>query len=181
MNDELLSPSQFADLLGKPPSVSAAWDSFALQVIDPPLHVTTAFADHVLGLHISGSHYLHHNCGGRSAQGRSDPGAVHVYPAGVKATFDASAACRNIVLFIPDAFLSRVIAEHWEADPGKVELICQFLGRDRVIEEIMTRLSLEAKTEAPTVQLYAESACEFLAHHIVHRYSSLSTPPVELS
>jgi hypothetical protein len=99
-----------------------------LQVIDSPLHLTTAFADHHVGLHISGSHYIHANCGGRPAQGRSDP------------------------------------------EPSTW-----------VIEEIMIRLSFEAKSEAPTVQLYAESAGEFLAHHIVHTYSSLSTPPLQLS
>ena len=61
-----------------------------------------------------------------------------------------------------------------QADPARVELIGHFLIRDRVIESVMTRLAVEAKRGSPLGNLYAESACEFLAHHIVCSYSSLS-------
>jgi AraC family transcriptional regulator len=82
-----------------------------------------------------------------------------------------------MVLFVPDAFLSRVLTEHWAADPHNVEIRWQCLVRDRVIEGVMTRLAFEAQSGSPRGQLYAESACEFLAHHVIHAYSSLSTPP----
>jgi hypothetical protein len=54
-------------------------------------------------------------------------------------------------------------------------MMWQFLGRDRVIEDAMTQLAMEAKSGSPSGRLYAESACEFLAHHIIHSYSSMST------
>ena len=170
-----VSPWQFVNLLSAPPDVSAAWNPFVLQRIDAPQHLkATTFADHVLGLHISGVHRLRHVFGGRVSEGRSDPGAVHLVPAGVDLTVDSTAPSRALVLFIPDAFLSRVITEHWEADPRRVELVRQFLVRDRVVDSVMTDLELEALHGAPLGRLYAESACEFLAHHIIHAYSSIA-------
>jgi AraC family transcriptional regulator len=125
-------------------------------------------------LHISGTHHLRHVLGGRVSEGRSDPGALNAIPAGVDMVVDLNAPARGLVLFIPPAFLWRVIAEHWHADPTRVELVRHFLIRDRVIESAMTRLAAEAKLGSPLGNLYAESACEFLAHHIVYSYSSLS-------
>jgi len=169
-----VSASQFGSLLPAPPEVSAAWNTLALRRIDAPQHLETTFADHVVTLHISGTHRLRHVLGGRVSEGRSDPGALNAIPAGVDMVVDLNAAARGLVLFIPPAFLSRVIAEHWNADPTRVELVRHFLIRDRVIESVMTRLAVEAKRGSPLGNLYAESACEFLAHHIIHSYSSLA-------
>ena len=171
-----VSGSQFVDLLPTPPEVSAEWNTFAFHLIDAPLQVTTRFADHVLGLHVSGAHRIRQEVDGRSAEGLSAPGAVSLIPARLSATFEASAPARVMMLFIPDAFLSRVLG-YWEADPGKVEIRWQSLVRDRVIEGVMTRLALEVQDGAPHGRLYAESASEFLAHHVIHAYSSLSTTP----
>jgi AraC family transcriptional regulator len=47
-----------------------------------------------------------------------------------------------------------------------------------VIEAITLSLAREAASIAPAGRLYMESGCEFLAHHLIYRYSSLSpTPP----
>src|SRR6202034_1234889 len=51
------------------------------------------------------------------------------------------------------------------------------LIRDPVIEEITVNLAREVVAGSPAGRLYADSACEFLAHHLIHRYSSLSRPP----
>jgi AraC family transcriptional regulator len=175
-----VTASQFVSLLPAPPDVSAAWNTFSLQRIDAPRHIETTFADHVVTLHISGTHRLRQVLGGRVSEGRSDPGALNAIPAGVDMVVDMAAdnaAARGLVLFIPRAFLSRVIAEHWNADPTRVELVRQFLIRDRVIESVMTRLAVEAKRGSPLGNLYAESACEFLAHHLIYSCSSLSGHP----
>jgi AraC family transcriptional regulator len=142
-----------------------------------PLQVTTKFEDHVLGLHVSGKHFSRQEVDGRAAGGPSAPGAINLIPARLRAAFEADAPARVLMLFVPDAFLSRVLAEHWAADPQNVEIRWQCLVRDRVIEGVMTRLALEAQSGSPRGRLYAESACEFLAHHVIHAYSSLSTPP----
>src|SRR5258708_31573667 len=84
-------------------------------------------------------------------------------------------------LCIPNIFLSRVIAEEWGVEPGKVEIVGQFLVRDPVVEAVMTRMALEAQNGSPSGQLYSESASEFLARHIIHSYSSLAKPPLRLA
>ena len=174
--------SGFADLLNAPPNTSAAWDAFSLFVVRAtPGQATGAFADHALGLYLSGRHRIRREMDGRPVEGWSDPGTVNLTPPNVEATWQASGPSRAIVLLIPDAFLSRVISEHWEADPRNVEIIPQFLSHDPVIQGVATRLALEAQSGSTPERLYAESACEFLAHHMIHSYSTLSAPPPRAS
>ena len=143
--------------------------------------VSGEFRDHVLGLYVGGRHRASRQIGGRSVSGWTDPGTMNFHPAGLRGTWEAGGSSRAITLLLPVAFFSRVISEHWEVDPGRVEVIPQFLVRDPVIDGIATRLAWEAQHKSPSGRLYAESACEFLAHHIIHSYSSLSTPPPRIS
>ncbi len=180
MDQSPISASRFADVLPTSPRAAAAWGIFAAYVVEPPPHFAGQFSDHLLSLQLSGTCRFRQQIGARSVEGWSSPGCVHLLPANLDAKFDGrdhSGASRAIALFIPEAFLSRVIAQDWEAEARDVEVFPQFLGRDRVMEAVLTRLGLEAQNDAPSGQLYAESACEFLAHHIVHAYSSLSTHP----
>jgi len=181
MDQRLVSASRLADLLPAPPKTLAG-TPFPVHVVDAtPLRAATAFADPVLGLYTSGRHRIRRKAGGRLAEGWTDPGTVNITPANVYGTWEADGPSHAIVLFVPDAFLSHVIAEHWEADPRRVEIIPQFLVRDPVIEAVVTRLAVEAQEGSPSGTLYAESACEFLAHHMIQAYSSLSRPPPRLS
>jgi AraC family transcriptional regulator len=81
------------------------------------------------------------------------------------------------VVFIRESLLSRVILENWGADPRSVEIVPQFLVRDPVIESVVTQLAVEARNGSPSGLLYAQSACEFLAYHLVQRHSTLSKQP----
>jgi AraC family transcriptional regulator len=119
--------------------------------------------------------------GGRPVEGWSDPGTVNLTPANLEATWRASGPSRAVVLLIPEPFLARVISEHWKADPRKVEIIPQFLAHDPVIQGVATRLALEWQRGSQPDRLYAESACEFLAHHMIHSYSTLSAHPARAS
>jgi len=177
MDGQPISTAKFVDLLPTPPHVSLAGKAFVLYVYDAPLHSTVTFTDHALGLHISGAHRVRQQVCGRVAEGRSDPGIINLVPAHLTLTVDASAPARIMVLFLSEAILSRVIAEHWDIDPRNVELLWQPIKRDRVVESVMTGLALDAQKGSPSGQLYAESACEFLTHHIIHSYSSLSPAP----
>jgi AraC family transcriptional regulator len=177
MDQRLISPSRFADLLPAPPK-TLAQTPFPLHVVDTtPLQASAAFSDPVLGLYKSGRHRIRRRAYGRLVEGWTDPGAVNISPANAYGTWEASGPSRAVVLFVPDALLSRVIAEHWEADPRRVEIIPQFLVRDPVIEAVVTRLAVEAQEGSPSGDLYADSACDFLAHHLIQAYSSLSRPP----
>ena len=136
-----------------------------------------AFTDHLLASQISGRCRLRQEVSGRSVERWSGPGAVSLAPANVEGTWDATGPSRIFHLYIPHAFLSRVIAEDWDVEPGKVEIVGQFLVRDPVIEGVLNRMALEARNGSPSGSLYAESASEFVARHIIHSYSSLSKPP----
>src|ERR1700676_1406457 len=99
--------------------------------------------------------------------------------AGVKTTWEThnnSGTSRAASVFIPYSFVSRAVAQDWDVEPRRIEIVRQFLVRDPVIAGVLTNLAIEATSESPS-DLYAESACAFLAHHVVRKYSSLSTRP----
>jgi AraC family transcriptional regulator len=181
MEREPLSASTLVDVLPAKPTLSAAWNTFSLFVADTPLQATASFADVGLGLYISGRHRIRRDLGHRSVEGWSDPGTINLTPPSLEAKWEASASSRAAVLFIPQAFLARVISEHWEADPRNVEIIPQFLIRDNLMEALVRQLMIEGKNGSPSGRLYAESVCEFLAHHLIHSYSSLSVHPPQHS
>jgi AraC family transcriptional regulator len=167
--------SQLIAHLPASPQVSVEWNSFSVFVVDvTPLHASVTFDDLALGLYTAGRHRIRRRMGGRVVEGWSDPGTLNMTPPNVDGSWEAEASSQAIVLTIPQAFLSRVIAEHWETDPRGVEIAPQFLARDRVIEAVMTRLALKAQHGSDSDSLYVASACEFLAHHIIDGYSSLS-------
>ena len=177
MDKSAVPASRSSDLLRALPKVSAAWDAFSLFVVGAtPLQATGAFADNALGVYLNGRNRIRREVGGRSVEGWSDPGTMNLTPANFEATWEASGPSRAVVMLIPDSFLSRVISEHWEADPRNVDIIPQFLMHDPVIQGVATRLAQEVQSGSPSERLYAESACEFLAHHIIHSYSTLAAP-----
>ena len=181
MEREPLSASGLVDILPAKPTVSADWNTFSLIVADTPLHATASFAETALGLYVSGRHRVRRELGRRSIEGWSDPGTINLSPSGLEAKWEASSSSRAVVLFVPQTFLARVIAEHWEADPCNVEIIPQFLIRDPLIEAVVRQLMIEGRNGSPSGLLYAESACEFVAHHLIHFYSSLSAHPPQHS
>ena len=175
-----ISAVQYPQVLPIQAKVSAAWSAFTAHVVDvhADFSETMTFADHVLSLRLSGTCRLRQSVGRQSLVGRSGPGSMNVIPANLTAKWEASAmpqGARTITFFVPHAFLGRV-AEQSGLDSKKIEIIPQFLTHDPVMESVLTRLAIEVQTSSPSGQLYAESACEFLAHHLIHAYSSRSTP-----
>src|SRR5258706_10348810 len=172
--------SRLVDVLPASPKVAAEWNPFSLFVVDAtPLHASIAFGDLALGLYTAGRHRTRRRMGRRVVEGWSDPGTLNMTPPKIDGSWEAEGSSHAIVLTIPHAYLSRVISEHWESDPRGVEIAPQFLARDRVIEAIMVCLALKAHHDSDS--LYVASACEFLAHHIIDRYSSLSKPALRYS
>ena len=171
--------AEFTELLGVSPRESAGWDPFFLQIVDDtPLQARVYFRDLALGVYLSGRHMIRRQIGNSVVEGWSDPGTINLTPPGVEGTWEASGSSRAAVVVIRPEFLSRAIEEHWGADSSKVEIKKQFLIRDPVIEAITLNLAREAAGGSPAGRLYVESGCEFLAHHLIYRYSSLSpTPP----
>src|SRR5467141_5401525 len=98
MDKPAVTASRFADLLRAPLNTSAAWDAFSLFVVGAtPAQATGAFADHALGLYLSGRHRIRREMAGRLVEGWSDPGTLNLTPANVEATWQASGPSRAIV------------------------------------------------------------------------------------
>jgi AraC family transcriptional regulator len=173
------SPADFTELMGLSPGGLAGWDPFLLQIVDDtPRHARVCFRDLALGVYLSGRHMVRRQIGACVVEGWSDPGTINLTPPGVEGTWEASASSRAAVVVIRPEFVSRAIEEYWGADSSKVEIEKQFLIRDPVIEAITVNLARETAGGSPAGRLYVESGCEFLAHHLIYRYSSLSpTPP----
>jgi AraC family transcriptional regulator len=170
--------AEFTELLGVSPTESASWDPFFLRIVDDtPLQARVYFRDLALGVYLSGRHMIRRQIGNSVVEGWSDPGTINLTPPGVEGIWEASASSRAAVVVIRPEFLSRAIEEHWGADSRKVEIKKQFLIRVPVIEAITLNLAREAAGGSPAGRLYAESCCEFLAHHLIYRYSSLSPSP----
>ena len=179
MNQARPLAADFTELLGVSSKESPGWDPFLLRILDEtPLYARVVFRDLALGVYLSGRHMIRRQIGAKVVEGWSDPGTINLTPPGVEGIWEASASSRAVVVVIRPEFISRAVEEHWGADSSKVEIIKQFLIRDPVIEAITLKLAREAVGGSPAGRLYAESSCEFLAHHLIYRYSSLSpTPP----
>jgi len=170
--------AEFPELLGASPRESAAWDPFFLRIVDDtPLQARVYFRDLAIGVYLSGRHKIRRQIGNSVVEGWSDPGTINLTPPGIEGTWEASASSRAAVVVIRSEFVSRAIEEYWGADSSKVEIEKQFLTRDPVIEAITVNLAREAVGGSPAGRLYAEIGCEFLAHHLIYRYSNLSSPP----
>ena len=173
-----ISPSQFADSFPTARIKSASSKCFSRHVVDAtPLEASATFTETAMGLYTAGRHRIRRKQGGRLVEGWSDPGTVNLSPANFYARWEADGSSNSIVVFVHDALLSRVILENWGTDPRSVEIVPQFLVRDPLIEAVVTQLAIEADNDSPSGLLYAESACEFLAHHLIQRYSTLSKTP----
>jgi AraC family transcriptional regulator len=139
-----------------------------------PREASGTFTQTVLGLYTAGRHRVRRRQGRRQVEGWSDPGTVNLSPANFSANWEADGSSQAVVVFLHDSLLSRVILENWGVDPNHIEIVPRFLVRDSVIESVVTQLAVEARSGSPSGLLYAESACEFLAYHLVQRHSTLS-------
>jgi AraC family transcriptional regulator len=174
----LISPSQFADLFPPERIDSATSKYFSGHLVNAtPREASGTFTETVLGLYTAGRHRVRRRQGRRLVEGWSDPGTVNLSPANFHASWEADGSSQAIVVFVRDSLLSRVILENWSADPRNIEIQPQFLVRDPVIESIVTQLAVEARNGSPSGLLYAQSACEFLAYHLIQRHSTLSKTP----
>jgi AraC family transcriptional regulator len=174
----LADPPEFTQFMGVSPGDAAAWDPFLFQIVEQtPLLARACFSDLALGLYLSGRHRIRRQIGASVVEGWSDPGSINLTAAGVEGTWEASASSRSAVVVIRSEFLSRAIEEHWGVDPGKIEIANQFLVRDPVVEAVVLRLAKDAMNPSHAGRLYVDSGCEFLVHHLLYHYSSLSPAP----
>jgi AraC family transcriptional regulator len=178
LHRQLISPSRFADLFPAGRIHSANSTYFSGHIVNgTPREASGTFTETVLGLYTAGRHRVRRRQGSRVVEGWSDPGSINLSPANYSASWEADGSSHAIVVFVGDSLLSRVTLENWGVDPSRIEIVPEFLVRDPVIESVVTQLAVEARSGSPSGLLYAESACEFLAYHLIQRHSTVSKTP----
>jgi len=174
-----ITTDRFPDVLSSPPEATAGWSVFSAYLFEPPRRVSMASADYLVSVLFSGTCRFRQEAYGRSTEEWTGPGAVHVMPADFEGTWEGrerAGKFRALALMIPKSFLARVIAQDWDVSSDRVGIIQRFNTRDPVIEGVFGRLAFEANNGSPSGSIYAESACEFLVHHLIHAHSSLVRP-----
>ncbi len=172
MRQELVSASNFPRYLAAPPAVSREWQGPVIQLAQAKAHQSTAtLSDYMISLIVSGRQYYARKMDGRRVEGYCEPGSISINPPGLEATWTLGGPLQAIVLWIPETFVSNALAEHPASGQNSVQVLPQVLVRDPTLEGVLSRLCLEAQSHSPFGQLYVESACVFIANHLVHRYS----------
>ncbi|WP_051799942.1 helix-turn-helix domain-containing protein [Catenuloplanes japonicus] len=162
----------------------SGWRSARLEVLD-----IAGAADHValpgigaqlLDLQISGTRLVHSRRRGTWAAGLMGPGAL--------ATTAPSTACdlrwdsptgdariTQIRLLLPERTMTRVAAEVWAHGPDRLPPPNGLAFDDEVLRAMLTRLHEAAR--AGVTDLYAASAAEFIAVHLLTRHGTAPAPP----
>ena len=176
--DQGSAATEFREFVCGLPTVSAEWDPFSVHVFDQTqLYAHVVVRDCVLGMHLAGRHLIRRVIGANLAEDWSGPGTFNLIPPGLDAVWEATGSSRAAMIAMRPEFVSRAIEEHWDVDPKKVNIIEQFMIRDPLIEALTRNLARETVNRFPAGRLYVDSACEFLAHHLIHHYSTLSAKP----
>jgi AraC family transcriptional regulator len=162
-------------------STSASFGAFTLQTAcgGKEVEAKAELSDHMLGVQVAGTHRIERTAEGRTLAGVSAPGTIVITPANLLVGWAATgwSSSRHILLYVPAGFIARVVAERWNREPRSVEILPRFLARDGVIEAVLCAMEFELRNGSPWGSLYAESASEFIAEHLVHKHSSLAPRP----
>ena len=154
MKPPLVSASRFAEVLPVPPRASAAWNVFAVHVVESqPSAFSATFADHVITLQEFGRFRARQAVDGQAVETWCGPGCIGIIPANLDITWEThgtSEKSRATSIFVPDAFVSRVLLQDWDVDPRKVAIVRQFPHRDPVIESVLTALAIESQHGSPS-------------------------------
>ena len=179
---QALTPDEFARTWEpSAASTAAAFGAFTFQTASggDEVEAQAQVTDHMVGLHVAGTHRIERKAEGRVATGVSGPGAIVITPANLLVGWAATgwSSSRHILLYIPPAFVARIVSERWDRDARGVEIVPRFLARDGVIQALLWSMEVELRGGSPWGTLYADGASEFLAEHLVHRHSSLARSP----
>jgi len=164
-------------------SWDAGWRSLLLREYrDPPSteeFTTAATPDQLLVLMIAGSCSIEGRRGSQWQSASYGVGSLAMKSPGVEETlrWKSHESHSTLQLHLPSAVLTRQVAELWDRDGATVDLPNVLGTRDPLIESTMMALREGLAQGLP--DLYAETAAEFLAAHLLLRHCKLKTPAVQ--
>jgi AraC family transcriptional regulator len=159
-------------------SWSAGWRSLLLRAyVDPPVVDelrTPPTADHLIVLVTGGSCDIEARYRNGWQRAHYEAGCIGMTAPRqeVALRWRGETPHSTLQLHLPDAMLRRVWVECSDRDPTRFESLDRLGRTDPVIQSVM--LSLAAALEAGAPELYAETAAEFLATHLLVRYAGLA-------
>lgn len=107
---------------------------------------------------------------GREFDGRFHDGELFIVPAGIPSQFSWTTLDDAMNFIIEPDFLRRVAEEAFDANPDHVELRSYLKTRDTQIEQIALLLKGELENDNLGGRLYAESAANLFAVHLLRNY-----------
>ena len=161
-------------------SLDAGWQSLLLRAYEDPPRVeefkTPPVADHLIVLVTGGTCEIEVRYSGRWHKTRYTRGHIGMTAPGQEATlrWDGPTAHSTLQLHLPAATLQGVAQELSNRDPARLDLPSLLTSTDPVIENVMLSLARAMKGGVPDI--YAETAAQFLAAHLLLRHGSLGEP-----
>jgi len=129
---------------------------------------------HAVNLHLSAPICTVTRLDGRRWEGEQHELSVEVFPAGkaIGQTIGGAAFSEDVNVLLEEGFFRRVVEEAG-ADPGRVEVLDRFEGRDEGAERILLSFVPEIETDGLGGELYAQGLATALAVHLIREHSSL--------
>lgn len=188
MTDERLVPAQTSTLafeeyaLSKPvlSSVNVDWRHLIVRSYSEPQTlerlVVPAVPDPHIVLQLTGSAHIEvRKDSGRWTTVHIQPGQLFLTPAGgspyeMRWTSESNEPIPNIQLHLDSQFLAKTGVEAAGVDPSRIELLERSGARDLFIEQICLMLKQELERGEIGSKLYAESAAQLLAVHLLRQH-----------
>lgn len=158
----------------------SGWRSLLLRAYDEPAAVeeftTAPTRDHLIGLVTGGSVGIEGQSGGHWRGAQLRPGDIGMTPPGDCSTlrWRGTTAHSTLQLHLPAATLQGVYEDLSGRDGDGFEMPNLLTTKDPMIEQLMANLAEALRNGVP--DLYAETAGELLAGHLLLRYSGLQVP-----
>ncbi|MDI3287796.1 AraC family transcriptional regulator [Polyangium sp. 15x6] len=161
-------------------SWEAGWRSLLLRgYVDPPEveeFKTPATADHLIVLVTDGACDIEARYRGRWQSAHYEPGHIGMTAPGQEATlrWRGQTTHSTLQLHLPTPTLQRVFRDLSAGDPERLEMPSMLGSVDPLVQQIM--LGLARALSAGVPDLYAESAGELLAAHLLVHHASRPAP-----
>jgi AraC family transcriptional regulator len=144
---------------------------------DPPGIVEMpALRNTIISIHVGPSVQMLCRRGGRQHRGTAVHGDIDIIPAGTPGAWELTDKDTALVLGLSPELLSTV-AEHYDLDPGRVEIRNRFQVRDPQLENIAWALKAEMESGYPCGRIYVDSLAVSVAARLLRFHSSSLVQP----
>ena len=156
------------------------WRSLLLRAFNEPAaaeeFTTVATSDQLVVLLVAGRQPIEVRHRGQWRQAQYGVGSLGMTAPGHTATlrWRAEAPIETLHLYLPERTMRSAVAALWDRDPHCVAMPDALQSEDPLVQQVMQ--SLREAMLAGVPDLYAETAADFLAVHLLRRHAGLPSP-----